>query len=133
LSTVPADSLSAAFAATVTALVVVYIWLSARVIRLRRAHRVGVGDGDVPALRLAIRVHANFAEYVPLALVALGTADLRGAPEPLVAVLGAVLVLARVSHAEGLSRTAGSTPFRTAGVAGTAAVLVFSCLAALLA
>lgn len=127
------DPLSTGFAATLTALAVVYIWLGARVIRLRRAHRVGVGDGGVPALERAIRVHGNFAEWVPIALVALATADLRGSSDSLIALLGAVLVLARVSHAEGLTRTAGGSTFRTAGVAGTLFVLVVACLAGLVA
>ena len=43
-------------------------------------------------------------------MIALGAADLRGAPEWLIALLGAVLVLARVSHADGLTRT-GASPF----------------------
>jgi len=127
------DGLSTPFALTVTALAVVYVWLGVRVIRLRRAHRVGVGHGGVRALERAIRVHGNFSEWVPLTLIALGAADLRGAPEPLIAALGAVLVLARVSHAEGLARTARATTFRTVGVAGTWVVLGLACLAALLA
>src|SRR3546814_3776476 len=45
--------------------------LSVRVILLRRAMKVGLGDGDQPVLRRAIRVQANCAEYVPLALILL--------------------------------------------------------------
>lgn len=116
-----------------TALTVVFLWLSFRVIRLRRAHRVGIGDGGVPQLERAVRVHANFSEWVPLSLLALGAADLRGTPEPLIAVLGAVLVLARVAHADGLTRSIGSSAVRTAGVGGTVTVLLVACGAALLA
>lgn len=125
--------LSLAFAATVTALSVVFLWLAVRVILTRRAHQIGVGDGGNRRLEIAIRVHGNFAEWVPLTLLALGMADLRGTPEPLVAVLGAVLVLARVSHAEGLNRSAGGSSWRTMGVAGTVLVLIVACVAALVA
>src|SRR3546814_3661445 len=45
--------------------------LSVRVILLRRELKVGLGDGDQPVLRRAIRVQANGAEYVPLALILL--------------------------------------------------------------
>lgn len=123
---------STAYVATLTALSLVYCWLTARVILLRRRHRVGIGDGERPDLARAIRVHGNFAEWVPLTMIALGAADLRGAPEWLIALLGAVLVLARVSHADGLTRTVGASPLRTAGVAGTITVLLVSCVAGLL-
>lgn len=124
--------LSTAFCATLAALVLVYLGLSRRVILLRHRHKVGIGDGGHPDLARAIRVHSNFAEWVPLALLALLAADLRGGSDSLVAVLGAVLVLARVAHAEGLTRTSGSSPFRTAGVGGTSVVMVVACLAAVL-
>jgi hypothetical protein len=38
--------------------------LGLQVSRLRRGHRVLFGDGDNIKLRSAIRVHANFVEYV---------------------------------------------------------------------
>ena len=45
--------------------------LSARVIRERQAARVSLGDGGNRRLQRAIRGHANFVEYVPLALLML--------------------------------------------------------------
>jgi len=127
------DALSTGYCGTLAAMSVVYVWLSLRVISLRRRHRVGIGDGGHKDLARAIRVHGNFAEWVPLTLIALLAADLRGVSDSIVAVLGAVLVLARVAHAEGLTRTAGTSSFRTFGVAGTIGVLVFGCLGAVLA
>ena len=127
------DALSTGFCGTFAALSVVYVWLSFRVILLRRRHKVGVGDGGHKDLARAIRVHGNFAEWVPMALIGLLAADLRGVSDSIIAVLGAVLVLARVAHAEGLTRTAGSSSFRTFGVAGTICVLVFAALGAVLA
>jgi uncharacterized membrane protein YecN with MAPEG domain len=50
-------------------LAALYIFLSLRVIRMRRRDRVALGDAKHPNLQRAIRVHANFAEYVPFALL----------------------------------------------------------------
>lgn len=46
-----------------------YIFLSVRVVRIRRQEKVGIGDGNNVRLRRAIRAHGNFAEYVPLAVI----------------------------------------------------------------
>jgi hypothetical protein len=45
------------------------VGLSVRVIRLRYRHKVEIGDGGVPELQRSIRAHANFIEYVPIALL----------------------------------------------------------------
>ena len=59
----PAVSLYAAL------LAILYAGLSVRTLRLRRQLRIAIGDkGDERMLR-AMRAHANFAEYVPLALL----------------------------------------------------------------
>ena len=47
-------------------LAALYFFLSLRVIRMRRRERIALGDGENARLERAIRVHANFAEYVPL-------------------------------------------------------------------
>ncbi|MDP1674532.1 MAG: MAPEG family protein [Burkholderiales bacterium] len=39
----------------------IFVALSLQTIRLRRRHRVALGDGDHAPLRQAMRVHANFA------------------------------------------------------------------------
>ena len=58
-----------------TALNLIYlIILSLGVVKLRRAHRVGVGDGGVPALTGAGRAFGNAAEYVPAGLAAMANA-----------------------------------------------------------
>jgi len=46
-------------------LAVLFFVLSARVILLRRVVGVGLNDGGNDYLRRLIRVHGNFAEYVP--------------------------------------------------------------------
>ena len=48
---------------------VFFVFLSINVIRARQQHKVGIGTGRNKSVERAIRVHANFAEYVPFALL----------------------------------------------------------------
>jgi uncharacterized membrane protein YecN with MAPEG domain len=78
--------------------------LSLRVIGLRRANRVSLGDGDLPALRDAIRAQGNASEYIPLSLVLLLVLELGGAPAVLIHTAGTALLAGRLLHAAGLLR-----------------------------
>jgi len=48
-------------------LAILYIFLSARVIRSRISERVKIGTGGSRIVERRMRIHANFAEYVPVA------------------------------------------------------------------
>ena len=61
-------------------LAVLFIVLSIRVILVRRVNNVGFGTGSDGELRRRVRIHANFTEYVPFALILLSMAEFRGAP-----------------------------------------------------
>lgn len=89
------------------------------VTRQRRKHQVVIGDGGVPALIQAIRVFGNATEYVPAALIALVVLALAGAPPLLIHAIGVLLFAGRVLHAVGLSRSAGASWPRAAGVVAT--------------
>lgn len=101
------------------------IVLAFRITRLREKHRVSLGMGDVPELTVAIRAHANNAEYLPLALVMLLLAELCGGSSIWLHVLGGTLLLARISHAFGLPRKAPN-PLRWMGTALTFAGIAAS-------
>ena len=104
-------------------LALLFVTLAYRVISARRTERVAIGTGQSRVLERRMRVHANFAEYVPFALLLLAMAELRGAnPLPLNLLCG-VLVIGRVVHAWGVSRDPEDTRFRVAGMAATFAVL----------
>lgn len=105
-------------------LALLLIALAVRVSLLRRRHRVGIGAGDHAGLALAMRVHGNAAEYVPAALVLLLLAELNGFPGWSLHTAGAGLWLARVLHAFGLSRYAGSSPGRFTGIVLTWLVMI---------
>ena len=125
MSPAPATALYAAI------LALVFIALSARVILRRRAARVSIGAGGDAGLERRARVHANFAEYVPLALVLLLLAELSGSPAPLLHVAGIALVLGRVAHAVGLSRVPEDFRLRVAGMVATLTVILVLALALL--
>ncbi len=104
-------------------LALLFVALSWRTIKLRRHYRVAVGDGGHPELLRAMRVHANFAEYVPLALVLIALVEIGGSPAWLVHALGLALLLARCSHAWGVSHAKENFRFRISGMMTTFGVL----------
>jgi len=103
---------------------IVILVLAIRVIRLRWATRTGIGDGGDRRLARAIRIHGNAIEFVPIALILMLAAELSGAAAPLLHGCGIALVAARISHALGLSRTAGTSAGRMLGVIATIAVIL---------
>jgi hypothetical protein len=115
-----------------TLLGLLFIALSVRTIRLRRKHQVAVGDGDNSELRRAMRVHANFAEYVPLALLLIFFVELDGTPKWWVHALAIALVCGRVAHAWGVSQTKENFRYRVSGMVLTFGVIATAGLTILL-
>ena len=97
----------------------------------RRQRGIGIGDGGDPVLLRKIRVHANFIEHVPLALLMLALLELGGFAPPWLWLLGAGLLLARVMHAASFSRRPGYSFGRFWGTAITWGVLLAMALAGL--
>ena len=104
--------------------VLLYLLLSLRVVLRRKSSRIGIGTGGDAALALRVRVHANFAEYVPLALLLLALLELSGTVAWFVWACGVILLLARVLHAIGLGGSAGYSAGRFGGAVLTFAVLL---------
>jgi len=103
---------------TACILALFYLFLSIRVVRGRRHYRVSLGDGDNEDLRVRVRVHANFGEYVPLMLILMGLLETSNA-NPLALMIVAVLIIAvRVLHVLGIPRR-GANGFRVGGAGGT--------------
>jgi uncharacterized membrane protein YecN with MAPEG domain len=97
----------------------ILVALSAQVVLARRRHRVRLGVGEEDAMQQAVRVQANFTEYVPLAVLLLVFAEITGLPTAAVHGAGLLLVASRIVHAFGLSRSPGLTFGRLYGTAGT--------------
>jgi uncharacterized membrane protein YecN with MAPEG domain len=109
------------YAALATAM---YAGLSLHTVALRRHLRVSLGDAGHEALQRAVRIHANFAEYVPLALLLILMAELCDAPTWLLHAMGGTLLIARCLHAYGLSSQRIKAPFRPAGLTLTLTVML---------
>jgi uncharacterized membrane protein YecN with MAPEG domain len=104
-------------------LALLFVALSVRTLRLRQRLRIAVGDaGDKMMLR-AMRVHANFAEYVPLSLVLLYFVESTGASTLLLHLLCGGLLIGRLVHAYGVSQVQERLAFRVTGMALTLGVL----------
>lgn len=93
-----------------------FIMLSLRTIRLRRRYRVALGDNDNAELRRAMRVHANFAEYVPLTLLLVFFVEMDGLPAAWVHALCLALLCGRLLHAWGVSQIRENFRFRVSGM-----------------
>ena len=100
------------------------IALSINVVLARRRYRVRLGVGTEEGMQQAVRVQANFSEYVPLAVILLIMAELSGLPAVAVHASGILLVTSRVLHAWGLSHSPGRTFGRFYGTAGTWLVII---------
>lgn len=104
------------------------IGLSIYVIHGRATMGIGVGDGNNAYMLRRIRIHANFVEHVPLALLLIYFVQQAGYSLWIVHTQGAVLVLARISHIWALTVSSGPSPQRVVGVVGTLLVLLISAL-----
>ncbi|PZQ48266.1 MAG: glutathione metabolism protein [Micavibrio aeruginosavorus] len=111
-------------------LAILYVGLTLFVAEGRFKHRVGLGDGGIPALTQRIRVHANFAEYVPFALLLIYMVDNSDYSPILVHTLGILLVTGRVLHIWGILSTPNTSFGRMVGTCVT--MFVFMICAVLL-
>jgi uncharacterized membrane protein YecN with MAPEG domain len=75
-----------------------FLLLTLRVVQERHDTKVSLGDGGNPTLQRRIRGHANFAEYVPLALLLLAILELSRFSLYVIHALGLMLLLGRLLH-----------------------------------
>ncbi len=97
-------------------LAILYLVLAARVIGWRREHRIELGDANDPQLLRRMRVHANFAEYVPFALLLMALTESMTPPRPILHLVGIMLVVGRLIHAYGLAQTPHILRLRVGGM-----------------
>jgi uncharacterized membrane protein YecN with MAPEG domain len=113
-------------------LALLFLALSVLVIRQRLEAKVALGLGKAEGLLRASRAHGNFAEYVPILLVLLLLLELGGSRPWLLHALGAAILLGRVLHASGISRSPERLVLRQAGMLLTFVPLAVAALALLL-
>ena len=109
--------------------VLLMLFLLARISRHRHGQRIGLGDGGDVVLNRKIRVHGNFIEHAPIALLLLGLLELCGLPAAWLWTFGGALLLGRTMHAIGLSSSGGYSVGRFWGTALTWLVLLAMAIA----
>ena len=87
------------------AALVINIWLSMRIGKLRHAKGVSVGDGGDDQIFRRMRAQLNFIEQVPLTLIAVAVVELAGKGGMWLAPAGAVFMLGRIAHGIGMDGT----------------------------
>ncbi len=92
--------------------------------RLRGITGISVGDGGNPDLILAMRRHANFVEFVPIALILIGLLEMNGVSANAIHGLGGALVVFRVCHAFGLKGDNMKNPLRGIGAGGSSLLII---------
>ncbi len=105
-------------------LAVMYVGLALAVVRQRFKLRVGLGDGQQPELIKAIRIHGNFAEYVPFLLVLMFIVEQQQAAAWQIHLLGVLTVGGRLLHLIGLRKSSGTSIARFFGIISTFAALL---------
>lgn len=113
-------------------LALLYVYLSVRVVTERREQRVEFGAGESHELLRRIRVHANFAEYVPFTVLLMAIAESLAAPDFLVHASGITLLTGRLLHAYGTSQSPPMMRYRVYGMGLTLmamAIAALTCLA----
>ncbi len=86
----------------------VMLWLAANVGRVRGRTKISLGDGGNEEMLRAMRAHANNTEYVPIALILFTLLAAMQASTLLLHILGIALLIGRIFHGIGLSRSSNS-------------------------
>lgn len=110
-------------------LAILYACLTGYVAAGRYKYRVGLGNGGNPELTQRVRMHGNFAEHVPFALLLIFLVDYSQYAPVIVHALGIVLVIARVLHIWGIHTSAGASVGR---FGGTVLTILIYCVCAVL-
>jgi uncharacterized membrane protein YecN with MAPEG domain len=105
-------------------LALLYVILAGFVIRQRFKHRIGLGTGKEPQLLQTVRMHGNFAEYVPFLLILVALLELQQSPAWQLHLVAGLTLAGRVLHAIGLWRSSGTSVPRFLGMISTFAALI---------
>ena len=83
-------------------LALLYLGLSGWVMASRVSGNVLLGDGGDQTMLKRVRAHANFSEYVPLALILVALLEASGGGHGLVQALLIALLIGRILHPIGM-------------------------------
>ena len=83
--------------------IILLVYLALRVVGNRRRGSISIGDGGDERLTLAIRVHGNASENMPIAMIGLAAMVHLQAGALLIHICGGAFTAGRLMHAFGLS------------------------------
>ena len=107
---------------------ILYLLLSVNVINLRRKKLTGLGhstDPNCPLFR-SVRIHGNFNEYIPFILLLLVLDEVTGRNKLVLHFLGSLLVLGRIGHFIGITKSHKTSAGRFLGT-----IITYGCLVTL--
>jgi uncharacterized membrane protein YecN with MAPEG domain len=91
---------------------------------VRQQTNTPLGSGTDDNLLRKIRVHGNFAEYIPLGLFLMLLAELQNAPVFILHAVGIAFILGRFLHMYGIDTPKPRLLFRIAGMSFTFTALI---------
>jgi len=104
---------------------ILIVCLAVNVSRNRFGAKIGLGDGGNAALLVAIRMHGNAVEYLPLSLLLMALVEIQnGLAGVWLHIIGILLLLGRAFHLSGLTRTSNTSSGRRNGIVLTWMVIV---------
>jgi len=109
-----------------------FVFLAVRVILMRQKYRVGIGAGGHTDLERASRVHANFAEYVPFAILLFGFMEMQSQSRWLIHILAIILLVGRLIHAYGVSQQNENIGLRVTAMLLTFGVMIVAAIVLLI-
>lgn len=100
---------------------IIFLILSYNVIFKRLKYKIGIGSGNNHKLEKSIRIQGNFIEYVPITLIMLFLCEINQGFYYadlfyFIHSMGAMLVVARILHAIGLTKTSKRSYPRAIGI-----------------
>jgi uncharacterized protein len=101
-----------------------FVALSVRTLLLRRKFGIAIGSNNQPILERASRVHSNFAEYVPMALLLIYFLELKMPSNIWIHFVCIALLVGRISHAYGVSQVQEKLIYRVIGMTLTFVAIV---------
>jgi uncharacterized membrane protein YecN with MAPEG domain len=107
---------------------IMLVVLSVRVADMRRKTQTALGSGGHKMLERRIRVQGNFTEYVPITLLLLAFAEMQGWWRPLLHILCAALLIARIAHAYGVGQEREDIRIRASATVTTASIIIVTAL-----
>jgi uncharacterized membrane protein YecN with MAPEG domain len=103
---------------------IIYLSLTFFTIKGRFKHGVALGSGGNEEMEKSIRMHANFAEYVPIALLLLLMCETVNTVPIMIHAMGVLLIIGRLLHAFGLMSANSVNKKRQVGMVLTLGVIL---------